>query len=227
MADDTDPTPPDAPTTEPEKKTFTYSTPGAWELVGAGVSFECAIAFAVEIGAQVTANVVGSRYRVVADKERLAKVAEWIAHFERSEHVAFGPERPPEKLKLKNYLIPRVAPIRRANIWGMNDAERLVVPAIDAGLTVVGVGTRRFEVSGTTAAFIAWHMRALEVTRARALEILGIPNEEAARAEDIGQPQPVEVKVDLPVREATSVIDRDARTGDIVRVTQTERTSRT
>lgn len=210
----------DTPTDDAEAKGFTYKSPAVWELHGPAKSeaLDTALMIAVEIGLEARFIRAGS-YRVWGSLEALAKLAEYLTTF-KVPGVGLHIERPPEGLHLQFETAPVRPSARFATVHGKHQIERPVARAIDVGLRVVCISQKRFRVTGASRLHVAWMCALFEVPEARALEIMQATPEQIA-AEDAAMPMP-EIKIELPTRETLSVIDRDMR-GDIVKVTQTER----
>lgn len=211
----TDPTPP-----EPAPAPFSYTAPAYWQLKGdaGSLALDLTIEACLAVGLWLV-NTAPGVYRVGGKIEQIAKASEWIERY-RPAPIDFAIEQPPEGLQLHFELTPDRPPPRVARIHGVQETERYVARAIDAGLWVERLGLKHFKVTGPTRGHVTWMSDLFRVPRARALEIMQISEAQAA-AEDAALPIPP-INVVLPVRETISQIVRDAR-GDIVNVKQTER----
>ncbi len=125
-------------------------------------------------------------------------------------------------LTLKFEVRPDRPPPRVAEVRGRHESERPVARAVDAGLTVQRAGIKHYRVTGPTRCHVAWMASLFNVSTERALELMQLTPAQAA-AEDAASPLPP-INVVLPTRQTLSEITRDARTGDITQVKQTERT---
>jgi hypothetical protein len=212
----------DEPNTAPlpaEQSVFSFPAPVTWALKGKASSknLDLTVEFCVEAGLSVTYTAPGL-YRASGTLKQITKVAEWIALFKPAP-ISFGPEQPPEHLSMRFEVRPDRPPPRVAEVHGLNESERPVARAIDAGLTVQRVGIKLYRVTGQTRYHVAWVASLFNVSTERALQIMNLTAAQAA-AEDVGALPPINVV--LPTRQTLSEITRDAH-GSITQVKQTER----
>ena len=201
---------------------FTFASPAHWRLSGdaGSLSLDQAVEFCITVGLTVSFIEPGA-YRVAGKMERIQKVAEWINTY-RPAPISFAIERPPAGLNLRFEVRPDRPPPRVAEVHGLHESERPVARAVDAGLSVECIGLKHFRVAGPTRSHVAWMASLFNVSTERALELMQLTPAQAA-AEDAASPLPP-INVVLPTRQTLSEITRDARTGDITQVKQTERT---
>ncbi|GEM_PF-3839231 len=221
-ADDAEPTAP-AEAPPPPARKLTYKAPAHNLLTGVAGTAELntTVAFTVDLG-MGPLRIGEGQYRMGGDQSDIAKLREMIDLYGFGDTVKVDFERPPQATRVSFKAPPdRRRPVRMAEIHGIDHHAQLVAGAVDAGLNVVCVGLRRYEVFGTTGRLVQWLAACTGTTVAKALELLGITAEQAA-AEDAASDLPT-ITVNLPKRETISVIVRD-REGDITEVTQTERT---
>jgi hypothetical protein len=206
-------------TSEPAQQ-FTYPSPAHWCLSGdaGSLALDRCVEMCVAVGLSVSFIRPGA-YRIAGKMEAIQIAAEWMT-FSKLAPIKFNVERPPEGLRLRFEVKPDRPPPRVAKVHGLEQPERPVARAIDAGLSVQCVGLSHYRITGPTRCHVAWMASLLEVPTARALEIMGLTAAQAA-AEDAAAALPP-INVVLPVRETVSQITRDAR-GDISKVKQTER----
>ena len=199
---------------------FRYSQIVRYELAGPiGQNLDLAVAFAVDIALPVEPIGAG-RYRLAGAYALVEKVREWVATYASAGSIGIEVERPPESRSVRFKALPARPSARTATIHGQNSHD-LVARAVDAGLSVACVGLQRYTVTGPTLTQAHWLATCLQIQVAQALEKMGLTTESAAK-EDAAAADLPPISINLPVRETTSVIDRD-RAGDITRITQTER----
>ena len=199
---------------------FSYTQPIRYELAGPlGTNLDIVVTFAIEVGLQVE-KISGGHYRLTGAHKLTEKVREWLTRYIPSGSIAIDVERPPESLNLLFKLTPARPSARTATIHGER-SHSLVARAVDAGLTVTCVGLQAYTVTGPTQTLAHWSATYQRIPVAEALEQMNVTAETAAK-EDAAAADLPPITINLPVRQTTSVIDRN-RDGDIIRFEQTER----
>lgn len=190
-----------------------------WRLEGpAGPRLDILVAGLIGAGVSAEPIAPGTAYRLKGSSELLASFGEKLAA-KCPEYVLKQETAPDTTVRLSTRRNPPTSYSRSVTVHGTGPGHSDVARAVDRGLDVSSVGLQRWRVTGRTAALAAWVGEIYKQTPEQALEMFGIT---AAIAAEEDAPVPV-VTVKLPDREIASVIERN-RDGDIVKVTQTEKT---
>lgn len=191
----------------------------------AGPQVDQLVAQLIGAGAAVETIAPGTRYRLDGPEGLLDALAGELAPFEGYGVVLELP--PVDVIRIGSTLAPAQPYRRSVTVHGTGTAHSYVARALDNGLAVATVGINRWSITGRTAALVAWLAAVWNKTPD---EVLAIEHwtPESVAAEDAPLPvsvdlPPIQVDVNLPVRQTTSSITRDGA-GDIRTILQLEQT---